>query len=216
MSGVFQSVRSASPGRSVFNLSYEKKFTCDMGQLIPVMCDEMVPGDKFNIGNQMIIRFQPLVAPILHEINVFVHYFFVPYRLLWSDWEKFITGGEDGTFTATLPRWTPTSNAIGSLWDYMGMPTGVTPSNRLPLDFPKRAYNFIWNSFYRDETLQAALDINVSDTILRRAWEKDYFTSSLPWQQRGIAPALPISGQPMPSLVRRWVPRFLLLRKYFR
>ena len=165
-----------------------------MGQLIPVMCDEMVPGDKFNIGNQMIIRFQPLVAPILHEINVFVHYFFVPYRLLWSDWEKFITGGEDGTFTATLPRWTPTSNAVGSLWDYMGMPAGVTPSNRLPLDFPKRAYNFIWNSFYRDETLQAALDINVSDTILRRAWEKDYFTSSLPWQQRGIAPALPISG----------------------
>lgn len=194
MSGVFQSVRSASPGRSVFNLSYEKKFTCDMGQLIPVMCDEMVPGDKFNIGNQMIIRFQPLVAPILHEINVFVHYFFVPYRLLWSDWEKFITGGEDGTFTATLPRWTPTSNAVGSLWDYMGMPTGVTPPNRLPLDFPKRAYNFIWNSFYRDETLQDALDINVSDTILRRAWEKDYFTSSLPWQQRGIAPALPISG----------------------
>ena len=194
MSGVFHSVRSASPGRSVFNLSYEKKFTCDMGQLIPVMCDEMVPGDKFNIGNQMIIRFQPLVAPILHEINVFVHYFFVPYRLLWSDWEKFITGGEDGTFTATLPRWTPTSNDVGSLWDYMGMPTGVTPSNRLPLDFPKRAYNFIWNSFYRDETLQAALDINVSDIILRRGWEKDYFTSSLPWQQRGIAPALPISG----------------------
>ena len=111
MSGVFQSVRSASPGRSVFNLSYEKKFTCDMGQLIPVMCDEMVPGDKFNIGNQMIIRFQPLVAPILHEINVFCHYFFVPYRLLWTDWEKFITGGEDGTFTASLPRWTPTSNA---------------------------------------------------------------------------------------------------------
>ena len=194
MSGVFQSVRSASPGRSVFNLSYEKKFTCDMGQLIPVMCDEMVPGDKFNIGNQMIIRFQPLVAPILHEINVFCHYFFVPYRLLWTDWEKFITGGEDGTFTATLPRWTPTSNAVGSLWDYMGMPTGVTPPNRLPLDFPKRAYNFIWNSFYRDETLQTALDINVSDTILRRAWEKDYFTSSLPWQQRGIAPALPITG----------------------
>jgi len=194
MSGVFQSVRSASPGRSVFNLSYEKKFTCDMGQLIPVMCDEMVPGDKFNIGNQMIIRFQPLVAPILHAIYVFVHYFFVPYRLLWSDWEKFITGGEDGNFTATLPRWTPSSNAVGSLWDYMGMPTGVTPTNRLPLDFPKRAYNFIWNSFYRDETLQAALDINTSDTILRRAWEKDYFTSSLPWQQRGTAPALPISG----------------------
>ena len=102
MAGLFQSVRSARPGRSVFNLSYEKKFTADMGQLIPVMCDEVIPGDKWKIGNQMIIRFQPLVAPILHEVNVFVHYFFVPYRLLWTDWEKFITKGTDGNFTATL------------------------------------------------------------------------------------------------------------------
>ena len=75
MAGLFQTVRSARPGRSVFNLSYEKKFTADMGQLIPVMCDEVIPGDKWKIGNQMIIRFQPLVAPILHEVNVFVHYF---------------------------------------------------------------------------------------------------------------------------------------------
>ena len=120
--------------------------------------------------------------------------FFVPYRLLWDDWEKFITKGTDGNFTATLPRWTPTSNAVGSLWDYMGMPVGVTPNNRKPVDFPKRAYNFIYNNFYRDETLIPELDIKVSDTILRRAWEKDYFTSSLPWQQRGTAPALPISG----------------------
>nr|QJB18843.1 MAG: major capsid protein [Microvirus sp.] len=194
MAGLFQSVKSVHPGRSVFNLSYEKKFTADMGQLIPVMCDEVVPGDKWQIGNQMIIRFQPLVAPILHEVNVYVHYFFVPYRLLWSDWENFITGGKDGAFTATLPRWTPTSSAVGSLWDYMGMPTGVVPVNRKPLDFPKRAYNFIYNHFYRDETLVNELDINVSDTILRRAWEKDYFTSSLPWQQRGTAPALPITG----------------------
>ena len=194
MAGLFQNIRSVRPGRSVFNLSYEKKFTCDMGQLIPVMCDEVVPGDKWKIGNQMIIRFQPLVAPILHEVNVFVHYFFVPYRLLWADWENFITGGKDGNFTATLPRWTPTSNATGSLWDYMGMPIGVTPSNRKPLDFPKRAYNFIYNHYYRDETLVTELDITASDTILRRAWEKDYFTSSLPWQQRGTAPALPIFG----------------------
>ena len=107
---------------------------------------------------------------------------------------KFITKGTDGNFTATLPRWTPTSNAVGSLWDYMGMPVGVTPNNRKPVDFPKRAYNFIYNNFYRDETLIPELDIKVSDTILRRAWEKDYFTSSLPWQQRGTAPALPISG----------------------
>lgn len=73
--GVFQRVQTARPGRSVFNLSYEKKFTCDMGQLIPIMCDEMVPGDSFKIGNQSVIRMQPLVAPAMHEINQTVHYF---------------------------------------------------------------------------------------------------------------------------------------------
>ena len=73
----FNSVQAIRPGMSVFDLSYTKTFTCDMGQLIPIMADEMVPGDIFKIGNQSVIRFQPLVAPILHEINAYVHYFFV-------------------------------------------------------------------------------------------------------------------------------------------
>ena len=77
---IFDTVSSVQLGRSVFDLSYDKKLTCDMGELIPVMCDEMVPGDKFDIGNQIVVRFQPLVAPILHEINAFVHYFFVPFN----------------------------------------------------------------------------------------------------------------------------------------
>ena len=79
---VFSEVGGLHPRRSVFDLSYEKKLTCDMAQLIPVMCDEVVPGDVFKIGNQAVVRFQPLVAPILHEINMYVHYFFVPYRIL--------------------------------------------------------------------------------------------------------------------------------------
>ena len=79
---VYQNVGALMPGRSVFDLSYTKTLTCDMGQLIPIMCDEVVPGDVFHIGNQSVVRFQPLVAPILHEINQYVHYFFVPYRLL--------------------------------------------------------------------------------------------------------------------------------------
>ena len=113
---VFDNVGSVMPGRSVFDLSYEKKLTCDMGQLIPIMCDEVVPGDSLDIGNQIVVRFQPLVAPIMHEVNVFTHYFFVPYRLLWADWEDFITGGKDGQNASVLPRWSPTNNAIGSLW----------------------------------------------------------------------------------------------------
>lgn len=194
MSGqVFQQVRGLRPGKSVFDLSFDKKFTCDMGQLIPILCEEMVPGDFFKIANQAVVRFMPMVAPVLHEINMYVHYFFVPYRLLWSDWQNFITGGSDGAFVGTLPRWTPTNTAVGSLWDYLGFPTGVNPTGALPMDFPRAAYNFIFNEFYRDETLTAAIALT-SEVIQNRMWEKDYFTSSLPWQQRGTAPALPISG----------------------
>lgn len=191
---VFSKIGALSPGRSVFNLSYEKKLTCDMGQLIPIMCDEVVPGDKFKIGNDIVIRFQPLVAPIMHEINVYVHYFFVPNRILWDDWEDFISGGVEGNYAGAPPVWDPTGmNSVGSLWDYFGFPTGVVPTGAFPLDFPRRAYNRVYNEFYRDENLQAEV-AESNGNILNRAWEKDYFTSSLPWQQRGIAPALPISG----------------------
>lgn len=190
---IFETVGSLQPGKSVFDLSYDKKLTCDMGELIPVLCDEMVPGDKFDLGNQIVVRFQPLVAPILHEINAYVHYFFVPYRLLWASWEDFITGGETGSDASVLPRWSPTNNALGSLWDYLGFPTGIVPTDALPLDFPRAAYNFIYNEFYRDENLITAVALT-NEAILKRAWEKDYFTSALPWQQKGTAPALPISG----------------------
>ena len=190
---VFSQVGGLHPRRSVFDLSYEKKLTCDMAQLIPVMCDEVVPGDVFKIGNQAVVRFQPLVAPILHEINMYVHYFFVPYRILWDDWEDFISGGVDGQFADPIPEWEPTLTTEGSLWDFFGFPVGVDPDGAYPLDFPRRAYNLVYNEYYRDENLQTEVALT-NETILNRAWEKDYFTSSLPWQQRGTAPALPISG----------------------
>ena len=189
----YQHVGALRPGRSMFDLSYDKKFTCDMAQLIPVMCDEVVPGDFFKIGNQAVIRFQPLVAPILHEINMYVHYFFVPYRLLWEDWEEFISGGTDGEFADPIPEWEPTNTTVGSLWDYLGFPTGVDPDGAYPIDFPRRAYNFVYNEYYWDQTLQPEVALT-NETILNRCWEKDYFTSSLPWQQRGPAPAMPIAG----------------------
>lgn len=171
-SKVFSRVGSLTPSRSVFDLSYEKKLTCDMGQLIPIMCDEVVPGDHFKIGNQIVIRFQPLVAPLLHEINVYVHYFFVPNRLMWEDWEDFITGGPDGDLTPALPVWTPVSTAEGSLWDYMGFPTGLVPTGALPVDFPRRAYNAVYNNYYRDETLIDEIDETTSEVILKRVWER--------------------------------------------
>ena len=191
---VFQNVAGVRPGMSVFDLSYTKLFTCDMGQLIPVMCDEVVPGDIFKIGNQSVIRMQPLVAPVLHEINAYVHYFFVPYRILWDQWEDFITGGKDGQDVSTLPLWIPAvTPTVGSLWDYFGFNLETPTNTSAPLWFPLRAYNLVWDEYYRDENLQTERGW-FATTVAIRNWEKDYFTSSLPWQQRGTAPALPISG----------------------
>lgn len=200
-SKIFRQISGLRPGRSVFDLSYDKKFTCDMGQLIPIMCDELVPGDTFVISNEIVIRFQPLVHPILHEVNAYVHYFFVPYRLLWEDWENFITGGvdgdwgknSDGEFNVEPPLWNPINYSVGSLWDYFGYPIDVKPNGRFPLDFPRIAYNFVYNEYYRDQNLQDEILLN-NEFVLNRAWEKDYFTSALPWQQRGTAPAFPIHG----------------------
>ena len=165
----FSRVGLARPPRSVFNLSYEKKFTADMGMLIPVLHDEMVPGDVWRIKNETVIRFQPLVAPILHEVDVKTYTFFTPYRLLWDQWEDFITGGTDGDFEAEIPTWNPTDNTEGSLWDYMGFPTDINPDGAYPIDFPRRAYNFIWNEYFRDQTLQDEVELDNED-ILNPAW----------------------------------------------
>ncbi len=217
---VFSSVLGNKVGRSVFDLSHVKRFTCDMGQLIPVYFDECVPGDTRKIGMQCVTRFQPLVAPILDSVDLTVHYFFVPTRLLMDkeeDWNTFLTGGKDGKDTSvSLPLFkfnhtngsqvdpkNPFSNGVVagkySLWDYFGLPVGdsldygaIRNFNNI-LGFPQRCYNLVWNEFYRDENLCDEISLDNS-TVLYRAWKKDYFTSALPWQQRGVAPALPLSG----------------------
>lgn len=216
---VFSSVRGNNVGRSVFNLSHFKRFTCDMGQLIPVLFLECVPGDTMKIGCEAVTRFQPMVAPILDSVDMYVHYFFVPTRLLMNndkDWETFLTGGKDGIDdSVSLPPWlfnytdgqssidpkNPFSNGISvgkySLWDYFGLPLNgdvslIRDSNHVNA-FPQRCYSLVWNEFYRDENLCDEVSLS-NATVLYRAWKKDYFTSALPWQQRGVSPALPISG----------------------
>ena len=148
---VFSSVLGNKVGRSVFDLSHVKRFTCDMGQLIPVYFDECVPGDTRKIGMQCVTRFQPLVAPILDSVDLTVHYFFVPTRLLMDkeeDWNTFLTGGKDGKDdSVSLPLWSfngvnsssssyPFSNRIGyvkySLWDYFGLPFTSEPAFSFP------------------------------------------------------------------------------------
>lgn len=185
--------------RSVFDLTHERKLSCDMGKLVPIMCEEVVPGDSFKAKTEMLVRLSPLLAPVYHRINAFTHYFFVPTRLLQTNWESFITGGVDGTDATAIPTIAAGAGgqAAGTLWDYFGLPTGVNIS---VVAYPFRAYQMIYRDWYRDQTLQTAPAIGLGDgvdattslTLQTRCWEKDYFTSALPWAQRGASVTLPL------------------------
>lgn len=205
----FQRVEMNRPYRSVFNLDNIKIMDADMGILYPVFCRKMVPGDHFKIRVECVVRANPMVAPIMHEVNIFFHYFFVPLRIMWpkpivegsswppdvGSWEEFFTGGKNGDLTPTKPKWipTPVGRQPGSLWDYLGFPVDVDPVGAYPDSWPKRAYNFIYNEYYRDQNYMDEQDLD-RGALWRRCWQKDYFTTALPWQQRGQAPALPITG----------------------
>lgn len=202
----YELVGGRRPSKSVFDLSYEVLTTCDAKQLIPIAVDEVVPGDVFQYNVESVIRMQPLVAPILHELNVDYHYFFVPYRLLWDGFEDFITGGKDGDDDSEYPTWEPTTAMSDeeSLWDYLGFPITATPGTPLdpegfrPSMFPRSAYYFIYNEYYRDENIIDEVDYKVDEVteygIKNRCWSKDMFAAALPWQQRGTSPALPLVG----------------------
>lgn len=193
-------MKNFASNRSVFDLSHERKLSCDMGQLVPIMCEEVVPGDTFRTKTEMLVRLSPLLAPVYHRINAFTHFFFVPTRLLQTNWESFITGGADGLDATAIPTVTSGAGgkAAGTLWDYFGLPTGV--NNLSVVAYPFRAYQLIYNEWYRDQSLQSKVAVSLGDgadvttslDLRTRNWEKDYFTSALPWSQRGAAVTLPL------------------------
>lgn len=200
--------------RNVFDLSHERKLSCDMGSLIPILCEEVMPGDTFKLSTDILVRLAPMLAPMMAQVNVYTHYFFVPNRLIWDGWEDFITGGPNGD-NADVPPFTVLRTtdpdggpAIGTLADYFGVPLNKDIKVSV---LPFRAYGLIWNEWFRDQNLQTPVTIQKTsgeDTwegtnryLLNRTWEKDYFTSALPWPQRGTTPAIPLQGNALVKTV---------------
>jgi len=185
-----------------------------MGELIPIYLEEIVPGDNFKVNTELLLRMSPLTAPVMHRINVYTHYFFVPNRIVWDNWESFITGGKDGTEMPEHPQvvMNQVSKSLftkGNLSDYFGLPTMdgfVGTDNQYVSGLPFRAYTEIYNEYYRDQNLTDAIEYDKTDgtagltemqkicAIRRRAWEKDYYTSALPWAQRGDTALIPTAS----------------------
>lgn len=170
------------------------------------MCEEVVAGDTFQNTTELLVRFAPLISPVMHQINVYTHFFFVPNRLLWDDWEDFITGGEDGQSDLVPPmlqfkRNTADWLAPGTLADYLGIPSPQfdgADDSALCSALPFRAYTQVYNDYYRDQNLEDEIEFDkrggiftdpdgtgLSKELKTRCWSKDYFTSSLPFAQRG-------------------------------
>lgn len=213
MANPFQSVQMREPSANTFKLDHDVKYSLQMGLLVPTLVQEVLPGDVFKIKSETLIRFAPMVAPVMHNISCFTHYFFVPNRILWDNWEEFIS---PDLSKQTPPAWPyigtrPRNNssvAKGSLWDYLGLPVGASgQTGNMPevSAIPFAAYQAIYNEYYRDQNLISEIDYKLTNgaqvngtvaarlmLLRRRAWMHDYFTSALPFAQKGPSVDIPM------------------------
>jgi len=205
----FTMIPKADIPRSSFDCQSTHKTTFDAGYLVPVYVDEMLPGDTFRLNMTAFARLSTPINPIMDNMHLDSFFFFVPNRLIWDNWQKFMgqqTNPNDSISYVVPQQVSPAGGyAIGSLQDYMGLPTVGQVSNTGTVShcaFWPRAYNLIWNEWFRDENLQNSVVVDTGDgpdtvtnyTLLRRGKRKDYFTSSLPWPQKGASVTLPLGS----------------------
>lgn len=213
----FTTIQVKAPNTNQFDLSFDNKLTLDMGKLVPVLCQETLPGDHFSITPEMLLRFAPLIRPIMHPINSFIHLFYVPKRIVWKKFDDFISGNDPAVapiyFQGDVAN--PLNVQAGSIFDYFGLPISTNLTEKIDAT-PFMAYLKIFNEYFQDQNndtdyntlketlseiensngiiLPADLDITAySDfPIFNRAWEHDYFTSALPFAQKGDAVNIPL------------------------
>ena len=200
---LFSQIPTAQIPRSVFDRSHNYKTTFNAGYLIPFYVDEVLPGDSFKCDCTLFARLATPIVPFMDNMYIETFFFFVPNRLVWDHWQAF--NGEqknpDDSTDYVIPTVSGTNVQNQTLWDYFGLPTNVAKAltvNALPF----RAYNLIYNEWFRDENLQDSLTVNTGDgpdqltnyTLVRRGKRHDYFTSCLPWPQKGPGVEISIGG----------------------